>query len=271
MAEKMQRKTPVTPKTVARAITSRGKKNADTVIPNRIKLLVSILNAGDEKRIAELMNDKYVALSYVTQGIGTARSNVLDYLGIGETEKSVVFALIPESEEKAILREIQTKMNLYLVGKGISFTIPLSAISEIVANGLMGATATKSIERSSLMTEWDRKYELIVAAVATGNVDEAMNAARSAGAVGGTVLRGRSLGNTKAEQFIGMSLQTEQELLLILANREQKLAIMNALSESVGLKTEAGGVLVSLPVDNTVGVGAAGSETDTKEQENANE
>ena len=109
------------------------------------------------------------------------------------------------------------------------------------------------------MKDRERKYDLIVAIVAEGYVDEDMEAARTAGAAGGTILRARSLGNAKAEQFIGISIQEEGEVLLILAQREGKLGIMNAISESAGLKTEAGCVLCSLPVDKTVGVGAVGT------------
>jgi len=158
-------------------------------------------------------------------------------------------------------------MALYLVGRGISFTVPLSAVSEIVAKGILGAASSKNGEGEQDMKDEERRYDLIVAAVAAGSVDEAMEAARSAGAAGGTVIRARSVGNEKAEQFIGISLQSEQELLLILAKREGKLAIMQALSDAAGLKTDAGGVLFSLPVDHTVGIGAAGDFSDTKEEE----
>lgn len=227
--------------------------------PNRAKLLVSIVNQKDDERLTEILNDFSVSLNFTFAGTGTARSSVLDYLGIGTTEKAVLFSVFPESDEEAILREIRTKMSLYLVGKGICFTIPLSGISEIVANGITNAAAEKTVDGRKIMKDEERKYDLVVAAVAANCADEAMEAARAAGAAGGTIIRARSVNNTKASQFIGISIQQEQELLLILAKREAKLAIMNALSESVGLKTEAGGVLFALPVDRTVGIGA---ETD---------
>lgn len=234
---------------------------------NRAKLLVSVLNTGDDVCLTEILNDYSVALSFSFPGTGTARTTVLDYLGIGTTEKDVLIALIPESDELSILREIQTKMALYLVGKGISFTLPLSAVSEIIANGITGAAAEKNVDGRKVMKDDHRKYDLIVAAVAAGSVDEAMEAARSAGAAGGTIIRSRSVNNAKAEQFIGISLQQEQEILLILTKREGKSAIMQAISESAGLKTEAGGVLFSLPVDRTVGIGSAGGETDVDSRE----
>ncbi len=103
---------------------------------NRAKLLISVVNRGDDEVLTELLNDFSVALSFSVMGKGTARSAVLSYLGIGTSEKAVMFSLIPESDEEAILSRIKDKLALYLVGHGISFTVPLSAVSEIVAGGI---------------------------------------------------------------------------------------------------------------------------------------
>lgn len=234
---------------------------------NRAKLLISIVNCGDDERLTELLNDFSVALTFSCMGMGTARSAVLNYLGIGTSEKAVMLSLIPESDEENILREIENKMSLYLVGRGISFTVPLSAVSQIVANGITGAANEKYVDGRKIMTDKERAYDLIVVAVAEGYVDEAMEAARKAGAAGGTVIRARSLDNAKAEQFVGISIQEECEMLLILSKREGKAAIMQAISQSAGLKTEAGGILFSLPVDKTVGVGAVGAAYALKKAE----
>ena len=236
---------------------------------NRAKLLVSIVNRGEDERLCELLNDFSVALTFSVQGMGTARSTVLNYLGIGTSEKSVMLSLIPESDEEAVLDEISNKMSLYLVGRGISFTVPLSAVSEIIANGITSAAAAKTVDGRKIMKDNERNYDLIVVIVAEGYVDDAMEAARNAGAAGGTIIRARSLANAKAEQFIGISIREEAEVLLILAQREGKLAIMDAVSKSAGLKTEAGGMLFSLPVDRTVGVGAIGAAYAQKKAEDA--
>lgn len=252
-------KIPVSPRLPSRQ-TARG---------NRAKLLISIVNRGEDERLCELLNDFSVALTFSVQGMGTARSTVLNYLGIGTSEKAVMFSLIPESDEQAVLDEISNKMSLYLVGRGISFTVPLSAVSEIVANGITSAAAAKTVDGRKIMKDNERNYDLIVVIVAEGYVDDAMEAARNAGAAGGTIIRARSLANAKAEQFIGISIMEEAEVLLILAQREGKLAIMDAVSKSAGLKTEAGGMLFSLPVDRTVGVGAIGAAYAQKKAEDA--
>lgn len=259
-AEKIKEKV-----TAARA----GKGNVRLL--NRTKLLVSIVSYKEENRLKEIIDEVSVALSFTFAGTGTARTQMLDYLGIGETEKAVVLSLFPESDEGVIIREIRSKMSLYLVGRGISFTVPLTGISEIIANGLSSAAAEKSVDRRKIMNGSDRKYDLIVASVETNRMDEAMEAARAAGAAGGTVIRARSLENAKAEQFIGISLMEEREILLILTKKEGKLAIMEALSEKVGLKTDAGGVIFSLPVDRTAGISVADEEAQDHGEEPAEE
>lgn len=224
---------------------------------NRIKLLVSIVNRGDDERLQELLNDFSVSLTYSCMGTGTAHGAVLNYLGIGTSEKSVMLSLIPESDEITILDSIRDKMSLYLVGRGISFTVPLSAASEIIAGDLTAAAASKTVDGRNIMKDKDRNYDLIVAIVTAGYVDEAMEAARSVGAAGGTILRARAVKNEKAEQFIGVPLHIESEVLMILSRRTDTEVIMNAINDKIGLKTEARGIIYSLPVDRTVGVGAS--------------
>lgn len=234
---------------------------------NRSKLLVSIVNQKDDLKLKDVLDEISVSLSFTFAGKGTARSTVLDYLGIGETDKVIVVSVIPESDEDKIIHKIRQEMALYLVGRGISFTIPLSGISEIVAKGIAAAASNKNIDRSKIMKSEDRKYDLIVVSVEANHVDEAIEAAHEAGAAGGTVIRARNLNNAKAEQFVGISLLEEREILIILTKKESKLAIMQALSEKVGLKTEAGGVIFSLPVDRTAGISAADEEEIEKKEE----
>ena len=249
-----------------------GIKGSKATAHNRVprpKLLIGIVNYGEEDKVKHIINEVSLAFSFTFEGLGTARSHLLDYLGIGETEKSVMFLLSPETDEDIIIRALRAQMSLYLAGRGIAFTVPLAGISEIIANGLMGAATNKTIEGDKIMTQNNRKYDLIVVAVNANHVDEAMDAARDAGASGGTIVRARATDNVKAEQFAGISLMVEQELLLILSKRESSASIMEALSEKVGLKTPAGGVIFALPVDRTAGIGAEEAQENEAEQKHA--
>ena len=109
-------------------VPAQKQAKAPAPAPARTKLLLGIVNRRDELKLKEVMDDCSVALSYTFDGMGTARSQLLDYLGIGETEKTIVLSVIPETDEERIMRNLRRELSLYLAGRGISFTIPLTVI-----------------------------------------------------------------------------------------------------------------------------------------------
>lgn len=100
----------------------------------------------------------------------------------------------------------------------------------------------------------DRRYDLVITIVNHGDSDIVMEAAKSAGATGGTVLTARGLGTKEAEKFFGISIQPEKEVVLIVTKREIKKDIMQAVCKVAGLNTKASGISFSLPIDDVVGI-----------------
>ena len=98
----------------------------------------------------------------------------------------------------------------------------------------------------------ETKHELIVAIANYGYNTQVMKAAEEGGATGGTVLHGKGVGMKRAEQFLGVSLVSEKEVIFIVA--EQKNAIMSAIMEKAGLTSKAGTIVFSLPVTSTAGL-----------------
>ena len=88
-----------------------------------------------------------------------------------------------------------------------------------------------------------------------GRTDMVMNAARSVGAKGGTVLHGKGTGGENEQKFFKVSIAQEKEVILILSEAKQKSAIMKAILEKAGPDTEAGTVVFSLPVSEAAGFG----------------
>ena len=103
--------------------------------------------------------------------------------------------------------------------------------------------------------ELNYSYELIVAIANEGRTDQVMNAARAAGAAGGTVLHGKGTGSENAEKFYNVSIASEKEVILIVAKAEQKAGIMKAILEKAGPASEAGPIAFSLPTSEVAGFG----------------
>ena len=239
-----------------------------TTPEKRAKLLVCIIKKGDEIALTEACNEQCVALSFSGIGYGTAKSHYMSYLGLDEIEKRIVYSLIPNYCEARILRAINKRLKLYLMGNGIAFTIPLSGISNIVSRAIlttpMREDGTNYTREKELTDEEQRKmHEMIIAIVNQKYTEDVIDAARAAGATGATIMHTRSVNNAPAEHLIGTSLTTESDTLLLLTTREYKRAIMESIRDTAGLKTEGDAVIFSLPVDGLVGLGRVdGNEDD---------
>ena len=233
------------------------KKN--TAVEKRAKLLVCIIKKEDEIALCEACNSCCVSLHFSWLGYGTAKSNYMSYLGLDEIEKRVVYSLIPNYCEARVLKAINRKLKLYLMGNGIAFTIPLSGISSIVSNAILSSPvrddAAADSQKSTTEKENNRMHELIVAVVNQKYTDKVLDCSRAAGATGATILHTRSVGNKQAEQLIGTSFKQETDTIAFLTTSEYKAQIMEAIRENAGLKTEGGAVIFSLPVDSLIGIG----------------
>jgi len=100
----------------------------------------------------------------------------------------------------------------------------------------------------------NENYELILVIISRGYSDVVMEAARRAGATGGTVVNARGLGSKTAEKFFGITIQPEKELVYILAPERIKADIMREVCKDAGLNTAGKGIAFSLKVDDVLGV-----------------
>lgn len=227
---------------------------------NRVKLLVGIINKEDEQRFTEIVNECATAVHFSGVGHGTARSSYMNYFGLGEVEKRMTLSLIPATAEHNILTAIGHGLKLYLVGRGIAFTTPLSGISNIINDAILSGVDKPdkpTARRAPISKKKETKtmHELVIAVVNTKYTDIAIDAARAAGATGATVFHTKSINNERAEQSVGTSISRETDSILFLTTLEYKTKIMEAVRDAAGLKTEGGAIIFSLPVDDLVGVG----------------
>jgi hypothetical protein len=235
---------------------------------NEVKLLISIVNRDDAEKLPETTNRYCTAMHISGIGHGTARSSHRSYFGFDEIEKRVTFSLIPSYLEHTVLNAIGRELKLYLLGRGIAFTMPLSGISNIIEDAVLSTPDRDQgrLEKSPVSKkEKSSMHELVIAVVNEKYSDIAIDAARSAGATGATVFHTRSSHNAKIEQNMGTILAADTNTIFFLTSKEYKLKIMEALRDSAGLKTEGSAVIFSLPVDDLVGIGRFDGKVDDDE------
>ncbi|MDR2485357.1 MAG: hypothetical protein LBD55_08180 [Treponema sp.] len=221
-----------------------------------IKLLFFIIDWSKSKVVSRVFEQENVQFYFFSKGKGTANSEILDLLGIGASDKAMILCLEQDFMVPMLLKGVRQKLGAQSAGAGIAFTVPLSAINQPILQILKetvhpNLTNDKKEEKMS-----EIKNDVIISIINQGYSDEFMTVAREAGARGGTVFSARGLTNNKPVKFFGVSIQDEKEIIIILAGRDKRTPIMQALSKAYGITSQADGIIFSLPVDEVMSLNA---------------
>lgn len=213
--------------------------------------VISICDTRALEVLTQICAELTIPMNVVLHAHGTAVRSMLDILGIESNEKRVVLSIANQEKTKALISEQKRRLFIGVPGHGIVVSVPVKSIG----GGKTVAFLNGSQQPAKYTPELNYSYELIVAIANEGRTDLVMNAARSAGAAGGTVLHGKGTGSEGGERFYNVSIAQEKEVILIVSRAEQKSGIMKAILEKAGPDTEAGTIVFSLPTSEVAGFG----------------
>ena len=217
-----------------------------------LNLMTTIVDRKILNRYMELYQDNELHVAFISLGYGTASNEILDYLGLESNQKAVSFSIVEEKTWLTVKRQLEKKLKIDAPGGGIAFTIPLSSIGGM--KQLQFLLETQEYQKEEETTLKNTDHHLIIVITEPGYTNMVMDAARSAGAYGGTVIHAKGTGMELAEKFMGVSLASEKELVLIVTQTELKNPIMQAIMKDAGLQTKANSIAFSLPVTDTAGL-----------------
>ncbi len=220
-------------------------------INEKLRLLFLITSPKMAEKAATMFDGGEFPFLYQMNAKGTATSEVMDILGLGSAEKRMLMALAYKKKADGMLLKLHKALKIGTVNSGIAFTLPLDAASKIVMRALGPSETESDGKEQKPMSE--KQKAMIVAVVNLGYSEDVMTAARAAGAGGGTVIHSRSV-NPESAALLGAGLSEEKDIVMIAAGPDNKLAIMQAIGEKCGMKTEAKGTVFSLPIDNVIGL-----------------
>ncbi len=223
-------------------------------------LLTAIIDRDDSGRLEDILREKRVHFHYMFHAMGAASSESLKTFGLSGTEKTVCLCIVPDVRAEALLTAVKERLALTRPGNGIAFIMPVSGVSAGISHTLAKEYTEhekgqgKNMERETINGSPEPGHELVIALVNQGFSEQVMDAAHKAGARGGTIVNARRTGLEDAVKFFGISLQAEKEIVAILIPRQQKKELMQAISSACGMKTQAHGIVFSLPVEACAGL-----------------
>lgn len=217
-----------------------------------VYIMTTIIDRKNSKKYIDLYKKDKLEVMYITLGEGTARGDILDYLGLEASEKMVIFNFVQQHDWMLTKKDLQRKLQIDAPGEGIAFLVPLSSIGgKRTLQFLLDRQELPESEESTLK---DTTYELIVAIADQENLEMVMDAARGAGAYGGTVIHAKGTGMEYAEKYLGVTIAAEKAMIFIVTKKDQKNSIMKAIMEQAGMQTPAKTIVFSLPVTDTAGL-----------------
>lgn len=215
-------------------------------------LMTTIVDRKIANKYIDLYKENNLNVMFLTLGLGTASNDILDYLGLDNPEKAVAFSVLEEDNWYNIKKQLEKKLKIDAPGGGIAFIIPLSSIGG--KKTLQFLLEKQDYQKKEESTLKNTTHDLVIVIAEQGYTNLIMDAAREAGAYGGTVIHAKGTGMEAAEKFMGVSLAAEKEIIYIVTKTEQKNSIMQAIMEKAGLDSKAKAITFSLPVTDTAGL-----------------
>lgn len=221
------------------------------------RLVIAITREEDQKKLEEVLDSMNAPLCFQFRGKGTAPSEMMDIFGLRGTTRLLTGALVPKSLVQPLFETMNRQLSFRHRGGGIAITVPVSGCQSHVLQ-ILNDAARDEVREALKGDEEEMKekseYSLVWVSVASGYSDDVVDAARNAGAKGGTVIKGRRRSSEQVSHHFGISMQEEQDFVMIVVPREKKNETMAAITSVCGLGTDAHGVVLALPVDDVMGL-----------------
>ena len=111
------------------------------IAPRKLKLLVTVVNREKAEFYMDFLQSFEVNFQTAMAAHGTASQETLRLLGLGESNKTVIFSVIREDMCERALNALEQKFKTIKNGKGIAYTIPMTgtigvAIYQFLSNTL---------------------------------------------------------------------------------------------------------------------------------------
>lgn len=221
---------------------------------SKFSLLVNILGREFEETYQAYYRKNGIHTVFSTLCSGTASKSILDYLGIERNEKVMLTAAVHSERIPRLFQGLVSQLGINLPGTGIALSVPISSFAGSASLKYLSEGQDPDSDTNEVNEMKEYAYTLITVIAEKSCSDMVMDAAREAGAGGGTVVHAKGTANGFTAKFFGVSIASEKEIIYIVARHEDKDAIMRAIAEKAGPATDARAAVFSLPVEDVVGL-----------------
>jgi nitrogen regulatory protein PII len=182
----------------------------------------------------------------VFNGKGTVNIRILEYLGLTDIRKEIVWMVADQKTARKTLEILDKEFRFEKPNHGIAFTTSVSSV--------IGASRAHNeiIEEES--GENRKMYQVITVIVEKGQAENVIDAAIKAGSKGGTIINARGSGLHETSKLFAMDIEPEKEIVMILAENAQAESIVSSIREATQIDEPGRGIIFVQDVSRVYGL-----------------
>ena len=188
------------------------------------KLIVTVVPQYEGELIVNAARDACCPGGTVLRGRETSENGLVQLLGFGDVTKDITYNIVESSDAMTVIDAINKVTEDKKKKFGILFSMDVGEFFKAGTN--CGCSAEKGEKTMS-----ESNYQMINVIVNKGYAEDAMSAARKAGAGGGTIINARGTAKEGDEKFFGTEIVPEKDMLIILVPSEKKDDIVKAIMD----------------------------------------
>lgn len=101
--------------------------------PPKLKVLFLIIPRQRAELYAALLQSYGINASLIISADGTASSEMLERIGLSDSDKAVIVGVVREDNSASALKFLEEKFSTVKNGRGIAFTVPMSSVIGVAA------------------------------------------------------------------------------------------------------------------------------------------
>lgn len=210
------------------------------------ELIYVIINHGSGSKIVKSAKRHGISGATVTLGKGTAHSRIMEYLGLSDIRKEIVFLLADKDTAFNVLDDLNKEFEFDKPNHGIAFTTSILSIAGMKSIICKNKTAERG--DNNIM------YRIITVIVDKGKAEDAVAAAEKAGSRGATIMNARGSGIHETSKLFSMEIEPEKEVVLILAESETAEKIVSLIFAQLKMDEPGNGIIYIQDADKVYGI-----------------
>ena len=209
------------------------------------ELMIVIIDRGRASKVLEDFKKHGVKGGTIFYGHGTAKEEILKFLGIEEIEKEILLTVV----EKDIVEELyETLTHIHGMenpNHGIAFNLPLN---RIIGTEKIDYGDKKDGSHDSM------KYEAVFIVVDKHRGEDVIEVSEKYGGKGGTIIHGRGSGIHEKASIFNIVIEPEKEIVLILTPENKSDDIIRGIGRELKIEEPGNGIIFSTQVTKTLGL-----------------